>query len=642
MSKQEIYPIKSEPYFPHKKWKIAFISSLIITVIFFSVIIYSFMTGLGILGLNNTVSWGFYIVNFVFWIGIGHAGTFISAILYLFRQRWRTSINRAAEAMTIFAVMTAAIFPIIHIGRPWFAYWLIPYPNERGPVWPNFESPLFWDMAAISTYFIISLIFWYVGLIPDLANKASKLSELKQTTKAKVYRFLSLGWTGSVKTWLHYEKLILLLAVLAAPLVISVHSIVSYDFAASVLPGWHTTVLPPYFVDGAIFSGFAMVLLIMIITRKAFRLEKLITIKHLEKMSYVILLTSLLLTLFYLSEFFTAMYSHNQDEIFAFKNRFLGNGKYAILSLMMIGFNVFIPQLLWFRRIRQNVKMLFVIAILINIGMWAERFVIFIISQHRDFLVSSWDVYIPTIYDWLLLIGSFGFFFMLYLLFVKFLPMISETEMKAEQMNENHEKLIGYGTSTHSTSSVTTTLSNHTSTSLSNHTSISNLKNQADVSFVLNESILSDIKNKKSILQIKEISELLNVVDYLQEKKIKIIDVYTKYSVKGLEEKLKLPKSNISKFTFIFGLLGAILSFLFFIYVDVFDWPQIFGGKPFFKWPAYVPIIFESLILFAGVSSFIAFIYYTRTKKRNIDFKKQIEFKSDYDFVIQVDFDNSY
>lgn len=386
---------------------------------------YQIRTGIGTWGLNNTVGWAMDITNFVFWIGIGHAGTLISAILFLFRQKWRTSVNRSAEAMTIFAVICAGLFPIIHMGRPWLAFWVIPYPNMRGPLWVNFRSPLVWDMFAISTYFTISLVFWYVGLIPDLAT-------LRDRTKSKIkkiiYGFVSLGWDGSNKTWSRYEIVYLLLAGLATPLVVSVHTIVSWDFATSVIPGWHTTILPPYFVAGAVFSGFAMVTTLMLIVRKVMHLEDYITMHHIGAMCKVIIATAWMVGLAYMTELFVAWYSGNEFERFAFLNRALG--PYAWAYWIMFSCNVFVPQLLWSKKIRHNLTIVFLISIFINIGMWFERFVIITTSLTRDYLPASWASYTPTWIEIATLIGSFGLFFTLFLLFARFLPMISIGEVK--------------------------------------------------------------------------------------------------------------------------------------------------------------------------------------------------------------------
>ncbi|MFZ9857907.1 MAG: NrfD/PsrC family molybdoenzyme membrane anchor subunit [Roseiflexaceae bacterium] len=383
-----------------------------------------FTVGIGIWGINVPVAWGFDIINFVWWIGIGHAGTLISAILLLFRQDWRTSINRAAEAMTIFAVACAGIYPLVHTGRPWLDYWFLPYPSTLG-MWPQFRSPLEWDVFAISTYATVSILFWFVGLIPDLAT----LRDRAQHPVAKFfYGALSLGWRGAAKHWQRYEVASLILAGLSTPLVLSVHSIISFDFAVSQLPGWHVTVFPPYFVAGAVYCGFAMVILLMIPIRKLFGLEGLITMKHFDVMSKVMLASGLIVTYGYFGEIFYAWYSASIYEYFLIVNRTVGPYAWSYWALIL--FNVLIPQLLWFKRFRTNLAVLLFVSVAINIGMWFERWVIIVLSLHRDFLPSSWDVYNPSFYDWATFIGSFGLFFVLFFLFIRLLPMITIFEVR--------------------------------------------------------------------------------------------------------------------------------------------------------------------------------------------------------------------
>ncbi len=384
---------------------------------------YLFWEGLGIWGLNIPVGWGFAIINFVWWVGIGHAGTLISAILYLFRQKWRTSINRFAEAMTIFAVICALMFPAIHVGRVWVIYWVIPIPNQMA-MWPNFRSPLLWDFFAVGTYFTCSLLFWYVGLIPDLATIRDRT---KKRIKKVLYGIFALGWHGGNRQWKHYEVAYLVLAGISTPLVLSVHSIVSTDFATSILPGWHTTIFPPYFVAGAIFSGFAMVMTLVIICRRTFHLENYITLNHLDKMNKVILLTSLMVGYSYLTEAFTSWYSGNPYEMFMSLNRAFG--PYWWSYWIMFSCNVIVPQAFWFKKARKNITWMFIASLLINVGMWFERYVI-VITLTRGYLPSSWGWYWPTIWDYLTLIGSFGLFFTLFLLFIRWLPMIAMAEVK--------------------------------------------------------------------------------------------------------------------------------------------------------------------------------------------------------------------
>jgi len=380
--------------------------------------------GVGIWGNNQPVSWGWPIVNFVFWVGIGHAGTLISAVLFLFRQRWRTSINRAAEAMTLFAVACALTFPGIHTGRPWLDYWMMPVPNQMA-MWPQFRSPLMWDVFAVSIYGLVSLLFWYVGLIPDLATLRDRAtSRIRQLA----YGLFALGWRGSMRHWLHYERAYLLLAGLATPLVLSVHSVVSFDFAVSQLPGWHTTIFPPYFVAGAIFSGMAMVVTLMVVCRVVFKLKNLITPLHFDRMAKLILFTGIIVGYGYSTEFFVAWYSGNPFEQFTFLNR--ATGPYAWAYWIMVSCNVLSPQVFWIKKARTSMPVLFVVSILINIGMWFERFVIVVTSLHRDFLPSSWGYFVPSFWDVATLLGSFGLFFTLFTLFVRYLPMVAMSEVK--------------------------------------------------------------------------------------------------------------------------------------------------------------------------------------------------------------------
>jgi molybdopterin-containing oxidoreductase family membrane subunit len=410
---------------PTALWWSGFLVSLAFLLLGVVAVTYQVAVGIGTWGLNSTVGWAFDITNFVFWVGIGHAGTLISAVLFLLRQQWRTSVNRAAEAMTIFAVICAGIFPVIHMGRPWLAHWMIPYPNMRGPLWVNFRSPLVWDFFAILTYFTISLTFWYVGMLPDLATIRDRA---EPGFRKKLFGVLALGWDGSYRTWIRYETLYKLLAGLGTPLVISVHTIVSWDFATSVIPGWHTTIFPPYFVAGAIFSGMSMVLTLMIVARKTMGLEDYITVGHLEKMAKLTLAVSLMVGLAYLTEVFTALYSGNPYEQFAFANRMFGPLGWAYW--IMVTCNVGISQLFWFRQVRTHWGAVFCIAILANVGMWFERFVIIVSSLERDFLPSSWADYTPTSIEVATLLGSFGLFFTCFLLFCRFVPVIAISEVK--------------------------------------------------------------------------------------------------------------------------------------------------------------------------------------------------------------------
>src|SRR5215813_5133325 len=405
-------------------WFIGAGISFAITLGLFYTIGYLVLTGIGIWGNNIPVGWAFDIINFVWWIGIGHAGTLISAILFLLRQRWRTSINRFAEAMTLFAVACAGLFPLLHTGRPWLAYWLFPYPNTMG-VWPQFRSPLVWDVFAVSTYATVSALFWFVGLIPDLATLRDRA---KNHAAKMIYGMLAMGWRGSARHWHRYETTYALLAALATPLVVSVHTVVSFDFAIGIVPGWHATIFPPYFVAGAIYAGFAMVLTLAIPLRKFYGLEAFITMRHLRNMSKIMLATGLIVAYGYMMETFMSYYSGNTYERYMILNRF--KGPYSAFYWTLIACNVVFPQLLWIRRVRHSVPALWAMSLVVGLGMWLERFIIVVTSLHRDFLPSSWAMYAPTFWDWSMFIGTIGLFLALIFLFVRFLPMISIFEIR--------------------------------------------------------------------------------------------------------------------------------------------------------------------------------------------------------------------
>jgi Ni/Fe-hydrogenase subunit HybB-like protein len=424
---------------PSRLWWIAFSISLVLLMFGVYCLATVLWEGIGVWGLNKTVGWAWDITNFVWWVGIGHAGTLISAILLLFRQKWRMSINRAAEAMTIFAVICAATFPLVHMGRLWLGlYWVLPLPNTWGSLWANFNSPLLWDVFAITTYFTVSLVFWYIGLIPDFAVIRDRATRMGNTTRATIYNALSFGWDGAAKTWMRYESVALILAGLSTPLVLSVHTIVSFDFATSIVPGWHTTIFPPYFVAGAIFSGFAMVLTLLIVTRKVFKLEDYITIYHIELMNIVIIITGSIVGIAYITEFFVAWYGQVPAEYYAFYNRATGPYWWAYWSMMTC--NVISPQLFWFKKLRTNIVATFILSIIVNIGMWFERFVIIVTSIHRDYLPSSWSMFYPTMYDVGEYILTFGFFFTAFFLFAKFFPVINMAEVKSIIKSSSEKK----------------------------------------------------------------------------------------------------------------------------------------------------------------------------------------------------------
>jgi molybdopterin-containing oxidoreductase family membrane subunit len=406
-------------------WWIGFLIAATFTGIFGAAVGYLFWEGVGVWGNMSPVYWAWDITNFVWWIGIGHAGTLISAVLFLFRQKWRTSINRFAEAMTIFAVICALVFPGIHVGRPWYAYYMFPLPNQM-TIWPNFKSPLLWDLFAVSTYFTVSLLFWYTGLIPDFASLRDRA---KTKARRLAYGFFALGWRGANRHWQNYERAYLILAALSTPLVLSVHSVVSFDFATSVIPGWHTTIFPPYFVAGAVFSGFAMVMTLALITRAVYGMKSIITIKHLELMNKIILVTGSLVGYAYAMEFFIAYYSGNEYEFsHFFKQRAAGPFWWA--WTLMMSCNTLVPQVFWFKKMRRSIPVMFVVSILVNVGMWFERFVIIVTSLYRDFVPSSWAMYHPTLIDIFTYLGTLGLFFTLFMLFIRWIPMIAVAEVK--------------------------------------------------------------------------------------------------------------------------------------------------------------------------------------------------------------------
>jgi len=420
-----IRPIEMKPT---RLWYIGFFISVALLCFGIWSVTMEVTYGVGQWNLGKTIGWGWDITNFVWWVGIGHAGTLISAILLLFRQGWRTGVNRAAEAMTIFAVMCAGQFPIWHMGRVWMAFFVLPYPNTRGPLWVNFNSPLLWDVFAISTYFTVSLLFWYAGLLPDLASVRDRA---KLKWRKFMYGLMSFGWTGSTKHWQRHESLSLVLAGLATPLVLSVHTIVSFDFATSIVPGWHTTIFPPYFVAGAVFSGFAMVQTLLLVTRKVLRLEDYITLEHIEVMNKVIVLTGSIVGVAYITELFISWYGQNPYEAAAFRNRWDLSTPYAWAYYIMMGCNVLSPQFFWFKKLRRNLLFTFFMSILVNVGMWFERFVIIVTSIYRDYLPSSWSTYYaPSIFEVGFYMGTFGLFFTCYFLFSKFFPVIALAEIK--------------------------------------------------------------------------------------------------------------------------------------------------------------------------------------------------------------------
>lgn len=547
--------------------------------------------GIGAWGLNKSVGWAWDITNFVWWIGIGHAGTLISAVLLLFRQRWRMAINRSAEAMTIFAVLQASIFPILHLGRPWLLHFNLPIPNQYGSLWDNFNSPLLWDVFAIATYFSVSLVFWWVGLLPDFAMLRDRA--LKPFQK-KIYSLLSFGWSGRAKDWQRMEETMLLLAGIATPLVISVHTIVSFDFATSVVSGWHTTIFPPYFVAGAIFSGFAMVSLLLIILRKVCKLEAYITLKHIDLMNTVMLVAGSIVAVAYLTEFFMAMRSHSEFEKYVFINR--ATGDYAWAFWTMIICNVVLPQLLWFKKLRRSIAFSVCVALAVCVGMWFERFVIIVTSLHRGYLPSSWTMFSPTWVDIGIFVGSLGFFFLLFLLYARSFPMIAQAEVKGGRSQGSGDR--GQG---------------------------------ADVR---SEEFLNSY-----LLTLTSPEELLDKIKDLKSEGKEIQEVYTPFYVHGLDETLGLKRTRLGKATFLYGLIGLFFGCWLTYFTMIKDWPMDIGGKPnatfWQNLPAFVPVIFELVVYFAAHLLVISFFI----RSRLYPFKKAenpIKKSSDDKFVIQV------
>ena len=560
-------------------WWAAFLPSVGLMLMCFMMIGYLISTGVGVWGVNHPIGWGWAIINFVFWIGIGHAGTLISAILFLLRQRWRTGVNRAAEAMTIFAVICAGIYPGIHVGRAWLAWWLFPIPNSNN-IWPQFRSPLMWDVFAVSTYFTVSLLFWYMGLIPDLATMRDRA-----TSKVRkfLYGFFALGWMGSNRHWSNYEKTYLLLAGLSTPLVLSVHSIVSFDFAVSQLPGWHTTIFPPYFVAGAIFSGFGMVLTLLIPVRSLCHLEEVITKRHIELMGKVILATGSIVGYAYATEFFIAYYSGNPYELFTFKNRAFG--PYWWAYWIMVSCNVISPQLFWFKKIRTNLVAVFILSIFVNIGMWFERFVIVVTSLHRDFLPSNWGYYSPTMIDILTFIGTFGLFFTLFLLFLRFVPLIAIAEVKS---------VIPQGDPEHPLA----------------------VRKEAPPARMLEsftQASTSETQKPYGLLAEFETSaEIKQAAKKVRDAGVKHWDVFTPFPIHGMDDAMGLRDSRVGWFTFVGGVTGFCTGMLMIWFMNGFDYALAVGGKPLFSPVFAFPVSYELTILFGAIGSLIGMLIVNR------------------------------
>ena len=549
-----------------RSWFIGFVLGFALLMLFLYAVTALFTVGVGIWGINIPVGWGFAIVSLVWWIGIGHAGTLISAILLLFRQEWRTSINRFAEAMTLFAVSCAALFPLLHLGRPWLAYWLFPYPNTFG-LWPQFRSPLVWDAFAIGTYATVSLLFWFIGLIPDLASMRDRAENRWVRT---VYGMLAMGWRGAAEHWQRYDTAYLLLAALATPLVVSVHSIVSMDFAVAVIPGWHSTVFPPYFVAGAIFSGFAMVLTLLIPLRSIYKLQDFITMRHLDLMAKVMLATGLFVAYGYLTEGFTAWYSGNPMERFWLYNRSFG--PYAAIFWALMLCNIAIPQALWSGRVRSNPLLLFLIAIVINVGMWLERYAIIVVSLHRDFLPSSWGSYSGTIWDWATFAGTLGLFLTLIFVFVRVLPMISMSEMR------------------------------HLLAHSKQHEAPSQ---PADLPPVQSKTIVTHpVAGARPLYGL--MAEFATPDDLLDQAQrtygagYRKISAYSPFPIEGLPAAIGLRPTKLPYLVLFGGMLGAVGGFFLQYYAAVIDYPWNIGGRPLNSWPSFAVGTFETTILVAA------------------------------------------
>lgn len=554
-----------------KSWFVGLAIGFALLMLFFYAVGNLFLRGVGIWGVNQPVGWGFDITNLVWWIGIGHAGTLISAILFLFRQEWRTSINRFAEAMTLFAVSCALLFPVLHVGRPWLAYWIFPYPNTFD-LWPQFRSPLVWDAFAISTYALVSLMFWFVGLIPDLAAMRDRA---EHPWLRYLYGLLALGWRGAAHHWQRYDTAYMLLAALATPLVISVHSVVSFDFAVGVIPGWHSTVFPPYFVAGAIFSGFAMVMTLLIPLRKIYKFEDFITLQHLDNMAKVMLATGLFVAYGYLTEGFTAWYSGNGAERFWLFNRSFGPYWWAFAALMVC--NILVPQALWSGWVRSKPLLLFVIALIVNAGMWLERYVIIVVSLHRDYLPSSWGMYAGTFWDWATFLGTIGLFLTLIFLFIRVLPMISIFEMR-HLLAETQKHA---GTSTDA---------------------------PAPVQVAVTTEAAPGAPLYGLMAEFADPEHLLTQARATYAAGYRRISAYSPFPIAELPAAIGLRRSRLGLLVLVGGMIGAIVGFGMQYYAAVIDYPWNIGGRPLNSWPSFIILTFEMTILFAAGSAVLGML----------------------------------
>ena len=565
---------------------------------------YLISTGVGVWGSNNPVNWAFDITNFVFWIGIGHAGTLISAILFLFRQKWRTSINRFAEAMTIFAVLCAFIYPGIHVGRFWYAWFMFPLPNANH-IWPNFRSALLWDLFAVSTYFTISLIFWYIGLIPDLATLRDRA---KSRSRQLVFGFLALGWRGSTRHWRHYEVAYLMLAGLSTPLVLSVHSVVSFDFATSVIPGWHTTIFPPYFVAGAIFGGFAMVLQCMIPARAVYKLENLVTIKHIDVMCKFILATGTLVGYAYCMELFTAWYSGNPYELQTFMDRAV-TGDYTWAYWTMMTCNVLVPQAFWFRWCRQTPWFVLIAVTFVNVGMWYERFVIIVQSLQHDLLPGSWGRFYPSWVDWLQMLGDFGLFFTLTLLFIRLLPTIAAAEVKGVLPAANPHDHPRPAADYLKVNGAYPTADHAMAAAFGPPTAAAAVVPPVDEPvppFVASPG--GDGKPWGAVAEFANPHDLLAAAKAARAAGYRQIDAWTPFPVHGMIAAIGRPRSRLPLFTLAGALTGLAAAATMQFYLSAYYYPIIVGGKEYRSWEGFTPIFFELTVLFAGFFTLFALV----------------------------------
>jgi Ni/Fe-hydrogenase subunit HybB-like protein len=558
-------------------WYAGLALALVVVLVFLVAVTHLLTTGVGIWGNNVPVGWGFDITSMVWWIGIAHAGTLISAILLLFRQAWRTSINRFAEAMTLFAILCASLYPVLHVGRPWLAYWIFPLPNTLD-LWPQFRSPLVWDAFAIGTYAVVSLMFWYIGLIPDLAAVRDRA---KNRWARYFYGVLAMGWRGDAGHWQRYESAYLLLAALATALVISVHSVVSFDFAVSVIPGWHSTVFPPYFVAGAIFSGFAMVLTLLIPIRKIYRLEDFITVRHLDNMAKVMLATGLFVIYGYLTEAFMAWYSGEPAERFWLFNRSFGPYWWAFWALMLC--NVVAPQALWFRRVRRNPILLLIVALMVDIGMWIERYVIIVGSLHRDYLPSAWGIFHGTIWDWATILGTTGLFVLLILLFIRVLPMISMFELRL----------------------------------LVAPSPVAEQPVQQKTGVASQDSTVTASSGDKAVLyglmaEFNDAPTLLERARATYEAGYRKISAYSPFPIDELPAAIGLRPSRLPLLALAGGVVGALAGFALQYGIAVIANPWNIGGRPLNSWPSFIIVSFEMTILFAAGAAALGMVFSNR------------------------------